>query len=242
MSFKSTQPTLAELTDRMLKQRAVDLINTAEGDVEPHEVLNSFRTDPRTAYTDTVLPLTLLGVRGLPTTLPPDWAAYTNSDVGTVAVPMAAGLFPQRVRDLNDLLSAADLTTLAPNGSDTEHGFSALRGWVNKNSTTEGVKSLARGIGLALGSEPKTADDSAVSQNETATAHWLAGRHSEAVAQWLAMPDNPVAAFNRGMGLLFTGRAAEAIPHLRQAATALPDTSGWSHLAHLYLAIAETRR
>ena len=41
-------PTIAELTDRMLKAH-VEPLDGAEPEVEPYEVLNGFRTDPRTA-------------------------------------------------------------------------------------------------------------------------------------------------------------------------------------------------
>jgi hypothetical protein len=243
MSTKPIQPSLAELTDRMLKRRANDVIDATEAEVEPHEVLNGFRTDPRTAYTDAVLPLTLLGISGVPTTLPPEWASYAHSDLGTVAVPMAAGLFPQRVRDLNALLSAADMTVLAPQGREPVSGFSSMRMWVQKSLTATATNWLARGIGHNLGVKMDAqSEKSAAAQNDAASDHWLSGRHAEAVAQWLAMPDSPVAAFNRGMSLLFTGRSTDAVPHLRQATVTLPDTSGWSHLAQLYLALAESRR
>lgn len=243
MSAKPTQPSLAELTDRMLKRRATDVIDATEAEVEPHEVLNGFRTDARTAYTDAVLPLTLLGVSGLSVALPPEWASYAHSDLGTVAVPMAAGLFPQRVRDLSALLTAADVTALSPHGHEPAAGFSSLRSWIQKNLTTIPVSWLARGIGHNLGVQMSSPSDaSAAAQNDAATANWLNGRHAEAVALWLEMPDSPVASFNRGMSLLFTGKAADAISYLRQATVTLPDTSGWSHLAQLYLALAEFRR
>ena len=53
-------PTIAELTDRMLKTQ-VEPLDAAEPEVEPYEVLNGFRTDARTAYVDAVAALKLLG-------------------------------------------------------------------------------------------------------------------------------------------------------------------------------------
>ena len=44
--------------------------------------------------------------------------------------------------------------------------------------------------------------------------------------------------FNRGMAALFLGRRDEAVAALTQAVAALPDTSAWHHLGHLYLALA----
>lgn len=242
MTARTSQPTLADLTDRMMKARAVDVIDTAEPEVEPHEVLNGLRTDPRTAYTDATLSLKLLGVTGTAVALPPEWAAFAQLPGAGAAVPMAAGEFPQRVRDLSALLGADDLRDLRPTTTEPATGFNTLRGWAKKNKATDGAEWVAAGAARGLGDavEPPTGTD-AVSRNEKAATLWLTGRTAEAVAEWLAMQDSPVASFNRGMGLLFTGKAADAIPHLRKAAADLPDTSGWAHLAQLYLAIAESR-
>ena len=119
-------------------------------------------------------------------------------------------------------------------------GFTALRTWVRKQAN--GTNTLAAGIARNLGDNPTVPTGSdPVSANERAAALWTAGDVSPAVKLWLAMPDSPVAWFNRGMCLLFTNRAAEALPHLRKAVANLPETSGWQHLAELYLAVAESR-
>ena len=242
MTTRNTQPSLADLTNRLLKASAVDAADVNEPEVEPFEVLNGFRTDPRTAYTDAILSLKLLGVTGLPVALPPEWAALVQQAGEATAVPMAAGQFPQRVRDLTALLSAERLESLQPQASEPASGFHTLRNWVKKQQNVDGLKWLAAGASRLLGDAATTdADGDAVAANERATDLWLSGRRDEAVAAWKALPDSPVAAFNRGMGLLFTGHAAEAVPHLRAAATGLSDTCGWSHLAKLYLAVAESR-
>ena len=68
---------------------------------------------------------------------------------------------------------------------------------------------------------------------------WHRGECDAALAAWLAIPDSPLVAFNRGMALLFLGRSAEARTHLAQAIAGLPETSSWNALARLYQAIAE---
>jgi hypothetical protein len=242
MTTRTNQPSLAELTDRMMKARSVDVIDGTDPEVEPHEVLNGFHTDPRTAYTDAVLPLKLLGAIDTPTALPPEWAAFTQLPSASPAVPMAAGTFPQRVRDLSALLTASDLRDLRPKASEPVNGFAALRGWVKKGKSSQPLKWLAHGVARGLGDAPESAAESdVVARNEKAASLWLSGLTDEAVAEWRAMPDGPVVAFNLGMSLLFTGQPAAAVPSLRQAAAALPDNSGWSHLAQLYLAIAQSR-
>ncbi len=231
-------PSIADLTDRMLKARIAEPTDAAEPEVEPYEVLNGFRTDPRTAYVDAVAALKLLGVKDLPSSLPPEWASYVQLLPATVAVPMAAGRFPQQVRDLGALLEGEAVHTPTPPSEAS--GFNAMRGWVKKQDN--GAAKLAAGIARSLGDDPAVPTGSdAVSANERAAALWTVGDVSPAVKLWLAMPDSPVAWFNRGMCLLFTDRAAEAIPHLRKAVASLPDTTGWQHLAELYLAVAESR-
>ncbi len=231
-------PLIADLTDRLLRARAAEPVESAELEVEPYEVLNGFRTDPRTAYTDAVAALKLLGVKDVPSSLPPEWASYVQLLPATVAVPMAAGRFPQQVRDLAALLEGDAVHTPTP--PSEAGGFNAMRSWVKKQG--DGAAKLAAGIARSLGDDPAVPTGSdAVSANERAAALWTVGDVSPAVKLWLAMPDSPVAWFNRGMCLLFTDRAAEALPHLRKAVATLPETSGWQHLAELYLAVAESR-
>ena len=232
------QPSLAELTDRLLAARlATPTSDTPEAEVEPYEVMNGFRTDPRTAYTESYAALKTLGVTGLPTALPPEWASFVQLNAASPAVPMAAGQFPQKVRNAAELMGDSDLTALAPEAAAPVTGFHNLRAWVKKQPASALVAGIARG----LGDVAETTGTDAVAINERAATLWLSGKLAEAVKLWLAMPDSPVASFNRGMGLLFTGKTAEAIPHLTAATETLPDSSGWSHLAALYLAAARSK-
>lgn len=228
------QPTIAELTERLMQTR------TAAGDtaevgteVELHEVLTGYRTDPRTAYNDAVLAVKLLGGT-VQTALPPEWAAFVQLESPVVALPMAAGVFPQRVRDLTVFLDSTP-NDLRPTPNQAAQGFTSVRNWAAKNESNW----LARGVARTLGDEvAKPIGSDVLARNEVAADLWLAGRCEEAVAVWLELPTNPVVLFNRGMGLLFTGRATEAVVYLKLAADQLPDTSGWSHLARLYLSLA----
>ena len=232
-------PSIAELTDRMLKATAAESFDTAEPEVEPYEVLNGFRTDPRTAYVDAVAALKLLGDTS-PIALPPEWAGYVQHLGAAVAVPLAAGRFPQQVKDLASMLDAdAKHTPVRPTEAV---GFHSLRSWVKKQENGTAAGRLAAGIARGLGDDATIPNGhDAISANERAAALWTVGDTSPAVKLWLSMPDSPVSFFNRGMSLLFTGRAAEAIPHLKNAVNTLPETSGWQHLAELYLAVAQMR-
>lgn len=235
------QPTLAELTDRLLQARQADPVHADEPEVEPYEVLNGFKTDARTAYTDATLALKLFGAK-TPPALPPEWAAYANLPATCPAVPLAVGEFPQKVRDLAALIAAADLTAFRPQAAESLTGFSALRSWIHKNRTSD-LKVLADGIARGLGdARTDAAAATPMERNELAADAWKAGDCDRAVQLWQQLPDSAVRSFNLGMALLFTGRSADALPHLKAAATALADTTGWSHLAELYLALAEMKK
>ncbi len=229
-------PTIADLTDRLLKRAEMADIVEA-GEVEPYEVLTGFRTDPRTAYNDALAPLKLLGEKNLPLALPPDWANFLQANGDELAVPMAAGFYPQQVRDLDQLLNG-DIELKA---SEVVFGASSLKTWANKNVGTAGVNWFAAAILRKMGEDAEATGNSVVGQNENAAMLWQDGERQAALEMWLKMEDSAVANFNRGMAYLFLGHAELAIAPLRLAARDLPDQSGWSHLAGLYLAVAESR-
>jgi hypothetical protein len=232
------QPTLEDLMVRFLASRsdaAAAAVDTGEGEVEPHEVAAGFRVDPRAAWTDATTQLT-----AAPVQLPPDWASLVNQPAPAFAVPMAAGNFPQRVRDLQPLLTKFDPAELRPSGSQSPTpGLSGLRGWITKNGASQPL--LAAGLARLIGdfdtAEKLLPTDAG---NERAALLWQRGNCDEALAAWAAMPETPAALFNRGMALLFTGKSNEAKAVLTKAVAALPESSGWNALARLYLAVAES--
>jgi tetratricopeptide (TPR) repeat protein len=229
-------PTIADLTDRLLKRADVADIVEA-GEVEPYEVLTGFRTDPRTAYNDALAPLKLLGEKNLPLALPPDWANFLQANNDALAVPMAAGFYPQQVRDLASLINGDfDLKD-----NELVFGATGLKTWAEKNLDKAGVNWFAAAILRKMGDDAEITGTDAVAQNETAAAMWQDGDREAALEMWLKMPDSAVANFNRGMAYLFLGHAELAMAPLRLAARDLPDQSGWNHLAGLYLAVAEGR-
>src|SRR5262245_47508116 len=141
----SGQPSLEDLMVKFLASRsdaAAAAVETGEGEVEPHEVAAGFRVDPRAAWTDaTALFTPGVHAPGSPAVpLPPDWAALVNQPAPTFAVAMAAGNFPQRVRDLQPLLAKFNAAELRPSGTQAATpGLSGLRNWIAKNGATQPV-------------------------------------------------------------------------------------------------------
>ena len=252
------QPSLDDLMARFLATRsdaATAAVEPAEGDVEPHEVAAGFRVDPRAAWTDATaaVPATP-GVHTPGSPLPAEWAALVGQPAAAFAVAMAAGNFPQRVKDLHPLLARFDPAELRPADNQSPvPGLSGLRTWVAREAKKgqPAALLLAAGVARALGefdrAEELLADAEAVCtgefrtawENERAALLWHRGRCDEALAAWDAAADTPAVRFNRGMARLFLGQFVEARTALKAAADALPESGGWKALAQLYLAVAE---
>jgi tetratricopeptide (TPR) repeat protein len=239
------QPTIDDLMVRFLANRsdaAASAVESGESEVEPYEVAAGFRVDPRAAWLDAVAPITTGGNAPPPAIQPPtEWPALVAQPAAAFAVPMAAGHFPQRVKDLQPLLAKFDPNELRPSGTQgATPGFPGLRSWIAKNAAKHAL--VASGIARTLGdfdSADAILKDLNGTENNLAATLWARGNCVEALAQWDAMPATPAVLFNRGMARLFLGQIAEARPLLQQAIDTIPEASGWNALARLYLAVAE---
>lgn len=246
-------PSLDDLMVRFLATRSDAAsgaaVESAGGDVEPHEVAAGFRVDPRAAWADAVAALATA-----PGSTPTEWAALVAQPAAAFAVAFAAGNFPQRVKDLQPLLAKFDPAEMRPGGSQSPAaGFSGLRTWVIKEAKKGTPQSalLAAGMARAIGefdwagelltaAEPHcTGELRSVWENEQAALLWHRGEGEAALAAWDTLAETPAVLFNRGMARLFLGRFAEAKPLLTKAVEVLPEAQGWNALARLYLALAE---
>lgn len=241
----TAQPTIEDLMVRFFAARsdaAAAAVETGESEVEPHEVAAGFRVDPRAAWLDATAALATGGNTPPPAVQPPtEWATLVAQPAAAFAVPMAAGSFPQRVKDLQPLLAKFNPAELRPSGTQPAlPGFAGLRAWVAKNAQAHPL--IAAGIARTLGDFDTAASALASapeSKNDHAALLWQKGACAEALAAWEAMPESAAVLFNRGMARLFLGRIAEARAPLQQAVDAIPEASGWHALARLYLAVAE---
>ena len=237
----SRQPTLADLTNRSMAARAASTDRTDDGgEVEPHEVLAGIRVDVRAAWTDAQLPLALLGVSVTETSTPADWSSFVDWNSGRLGIPMAAGHFPQRLRDVAGLF-AADLADAQPAKTG---GFASLLTWIarSRNGDVVGTALLASGIARELGNAPEANRGTTPAEvNESGADLWCRGDREGALAIWESMPTGAVASFNIGMANLMLGRPHAASAPLRDAVARLPENSGWHHLAALYLSVAGVR-
>src|SRR5205085_94550 len=147
------QPTIDDLMVRFLATRsdAASAVEHGESEVEPYEVAAGFRVDPRAAWLDANAALATGGNAPPPAVqLPSEWASLVGQPAAAFAVPMAAGHFPQRVKDLHPLLVKFSPAELRPSGTQAAlPGFSGLRTWLAKNGAANPL--VASGIARTLG-------------------------------------------------------------------------------------------
>jgi tetratricopeptide (TPR) repeat protein len=219
-------------------------------EVVPHEAVPVQPVDPQRAWDDA---LAVLGhfpaaTKARPADVPPDWPALVGTQEPAVSLAFCLGNFPQLVRTLHPLLGG-DLTALRgtpvrPLSSPGLEDWAARSQGYPQALVAVGVLRLARHFdeaGRLLGRSEAPSAWRALRANEEAALAWHAGRGDEALALWQAQEPAVPVLFNRGMAALFLGQAAAAQPALARAVEALPETSPWHHLGHLYLALASSR-
>jgi tetratricopeptide (TPR) repeat protein len=241
----SVPPTIDDLMVRFLAHHsdaAAAAVDRVESEVEPHDVTAGFRVDARAAWLDAVAACTWGGNAPTPAIQPPnDWAALVAQPTAAYALPLAAGHFPQQVKDLQPLLANFRPNELRSRRRATPlPGFHELRTWIAHHGPT--WPQLAAGLARLLGDDT-TADHwlatAPHADNDRAANLWMKGEWEAAAAVWDTLAETPAVLFNRGVARVFLGRFSEAREWLQKAIAAIPDTSGWNALARLYLAVAE---
>lgn len=245
------QPSLSDLMNRFLAAKGA-AADTADDDreVEPYEVAGGFRTPTKTTWDEALAAFKLFGVEPEKVAVPAEWAAFAGMDHRVAVSPLAAGLFPQRVRSIPQ--TAPDAAAWE---SEQVSGLSGLRGWVRKALRSQSATQLllAAGVAAALGDHDDA--DAAMTAakplceagawqsvwvNQEAAVLAMRGKLEEASKLLnLLDPTEPVVALNRGLTELALGNSAAAEKHLAAAAQVLPEISGWNHLCHLFLTMAK---
>jgi hypothetical protein len=232
---KIAQPSLADLTTRFVI-RPTDVDRDAV--VEPHETPSSFTIEPLTAWNEACAVLTGFDSTEKPGKLPADWSAYVRQSADADFLPMALGHFPQQVRDVTALLARRAVAVPAePRSwtSGTTEFLDRLRAAAAARVARR-FDDAERWLDATTG-ETDPARRSLIA-NERAALAWQRGDRATASRIWNEMPASAPVCFNRGLAALVAGNNAVAVENFAQAATLLPDTSGWRHLADLYRALA----
>jgi hypothetical protein len=252
----SAQPKIEDLMARFLNQQAEDraagVPELPVGEIEAYEAAFAPAVEPRTALDEAVMALKLFAPDGglAHVAMPPDWATLVTTESAHFAIPLAAGGFPQLLRDLPALIRAEKKADLLDKGSPVN--VSGLVRWAN--DAADGVRlpqALVAAGALRLARQYDAAENvlnrlrpnipekwRLAMTNEDAALAWARGNVAGADAIWAAMPKSAVTCFNRGMAALFSDRITEAKIFLKDAAALLPEDSSWQHLANLYFALA----
>ena len=252
-------PSIAQLTASYLgrTQDAETLAAAADalGEVEPHEVTIGYRAEPRLAWHESLQVLTAFGRKTETIPAPADWGSLVARQDGVAALPFCLGNYPQRVRDLGNLLQTGSLGDLLSGRSENQPVSSGLLNWgkrhveagdlphvliVAANYRAAGDFDRASATLEQLKSN-LAAEWQPILANEEAALLWHRGEHAAAAVMWANLPDSIPVQFNRGMAELFLGRPGAAIEPLKAAIAGLPESSAWHHLASLYLGLSEMR-
>jgi hypothetical protein len=256
---RTVPPTIAELTASFLSrtQDAETLAAAADalGEVEPHEVAVGYRAEPRLAWQESLQVLAAFGRTADPIPAPSEWGGLVARQNGIAALPFALANYPQRVRDLGNLLQAENLGDLLPEAVPNSPVSTGLLKWGTKHIQAGNLPHA-----LIAAANYRAAQDfdraaetlnnlkSNVSSewqpivaNEEAALLWHRGDYQAAADMWAAMPDSVPVRFNSGMAALFLGNPADAKIHLKAAVDGLTEDSAWHHLASLYLTLTEMR-
>lgn len=249
-----SQPRLPDLLARLLSRQAAE---RAEGFAEPnpsevelHDASPAPPCDPRTAWAEAGVALKVLVPSGVELPRPPaEWSALVPGLATVAALPMAAGHFPQLVREVVPLMKPGRKRDLlrTPLAVDASRAASTAEQALRKGQTAQALVAigLLRLAGDANRAGRLLSDVTAAGpwrdalRNEEAATAWCAGRYEDAEAIWASMPVSAPVLFNRGVAALFLDRPKDARTILGKAAEALPDDGPWQHLAHLYLAVTE---
>jgi hypothetical protein len=220
------------------------------GEAVPHQTGLLQQLNANDCWKAAVVPLELITGLAVEFSPPLGWGTLVEELKPLVALPCAAGNFPQLVRPVASLFRLG--TAPAPNpeghslpGSLAAWAESAARnsrhaeclvalGILRTSGDLEKVNSLVPIIRSSLPNQWRAALG-----NEEAALAWQQGRTEEAYAMWMAEPASTPILFNRGMAALFLRHSTEAKATLSTTVTQLPKAGAWHHLAMLYLALAE---
>jgi tetratricopeptide (TPR) repeat protein len=219
------------------------------GEAEPYEAVPVQPVDPLLAWKDAVAVVKFLlpSAQQVKWTVPPEWPTLVAQQEPAVALAFCLGNYPQLVRNLHPLLTREPAALR--DGPAQPVNLPALDEWASKahdvphRLLAAAVLRLARQFEHAeeLLALPVSEEWKAVHANEAAALAWHGGDADKALALWRQAPSSPPVLFNLGMAALFLGHTKESIQSLRQAVSALPESSPWYHLGQLYLALATAR-
>lgn len=218
------------------------LLPPGEGEmVIPHGTLNEVLVEPAGAWAEAQFCLRFLGKKA-PMLLPlvPGWASFSQGLGSISAIPMACGHFPQLMRNPWDLPASLQ----EGKAWECTNSLPEMDCWIANPKQRLACTLIAIGI-CRLAGELDRAQEYLASireeipaeyyQNEAGACAWAHGQRKAALKHWKSAGDLPMALFNRGLADACAGDFQQAQGCFQEALKAISASSGWHHLAALYL-------
>jgi hypothetical protein len=243
-------PSLEDLFSSYLSRADVASPDSSAGMLETYDAGLTLPVDTALAWRGALACLDGCG-GGKNFNRPQEWPSLVQSRDSEASVAMAAGNFPQMLRDLPGLVQTENLAELR-SAPTTLPSLPGLVSWAERTASISfagrmlaaGVLRLAGQFSAAeafLGSSEKLDPQArSVWQNERGALFWSMGDHARAIRDWQEASSSAPATFNLGMATLFE-TPASAVPYLQSALQLLADGNPWRDLAGIYLALAEIR-
>lgn len=233
----TTHPRWQDLFTKLLQQEHHE---TAASEVEPYQAQPALGVDLGLMWQEAMLPGTLLAADTprLTSRFPSGWNAARYQQLGSL-FPCCIGLAPQFLQKIDGIMSDAK--------SFFQQSHQLLTSSTSFEQTLE-TKSVYTQLALArLAGDAEAAnrlidhlDGEVLQKNERAAQLWLTGDRESARDLWDDLPSkNPVFAFNQGIAALAAGDTSRGQKCLHRAVEGFEETTGWNHLATLYLAVVE---
>lgn len=233
----ATHPRWQDLLTKLLHDEHQD---AASSEVEPYQAQPALGIDLGLMWQEAMLPGIVLAddTPRISSHFPTAWNAARYQQRESL-FPCCIGLAPQFLHTIDGIIS------------DARSFFEQPPQPVTRSTSFEPTletRSIYTQLALArLAGDADTAnrlidqlEGETLQKNERAAQLWLTGDRVSARDLWDSLPgDTPVVAFNQGIAALAAGETPRGRKCLRRAVDGFEETTGWNHLAALYLAVVE---
>lgn len=234
--MNTTTPRWQDLLAKLIYQ---DHHEAPASEVELYQAQPALGLDLGIAWSEALLPGQLLAEEEprVSARFPGSWNAARHVTL-SAPFPCCIGMAPQFLQKIDVIMDNAEAFF-----SQETVGMPMLSADITlDNKTPLSQMAIARIAGDAQKIESliPQLEGELLQKNERAAQLWFTGRRDEARAAWDSLDgENPVIAFNQGLGAMAVGDVKRGRECLLIAVEGFPDSTGWHHLAELFLATAE---